>query len=202
MAKLFPEELKTAKQRFPKALADKKNVGPAQAFCSRLLGGNKKVSDLLFKPNIPIRPIYSCCTWFLTDTSETLRNIMLVCGRVAVLWQQHQSQSVSTMKISEFLTWTHPAIDDKLTDDSLKWECVLARRSLFRIILMFSAGTFKTWRLPTSSKCIFISTLVSFPSWMAKNLLKLKQSRLTVVSLVWTICKELRVHKNGHHYLK
>jgi hypothetical protein len=146
MAKHFPDELKMAKERFPKALADKKDVGRAEAFCSKFLGGNEKVTDLLFEPNIPIRPIYSCCTWFLTDTSETLRNIMLVCGRVDVLWQKHQSQLVSSMKISEFLRSTHTTIDEKLTDDSLKWEYVLACRLQlqFRIILMLSAGTFKT----------------------------------------------------------
>jgi hypothetical protein len=88
MAKHYPDELKMAKERFPKALTDKtKNVGRAAAFFNKLLDDhrNENPKDILFEPNIPIRPIYSCCTWFLTDTGETLRNIMLVCGRVAVL---------------------------------------------------------------------------------------------------------------------
>jgi hypothetical protein len=131
MAKQYPDELKMAKERFPKALAEK-NVdvegclGRAKASFKKFLAGTEKVQDVLFEPNIPIRPVYSCCTWFLTDTSETLRNIMLVCGRVAVLWQQHQSKLDPSMKISLFLTSQHADIDDQLTDDSLQWECVLA----------------------------------------------------------------------------
>jgi len=137
MAKHYPDELKMAQARFPKALADKKNVEAesclerANASFNKWLAGTEKVQDVLFEPNIPIRPIYTCCTWFLTDTSETLRNIMLVCGRVAVLWQQHQSKLNPSMKISEFLTSAHAAIDDQLTDDSLQWECVVACSLLF-----------------------------------------------------------------------
>ena len=130
MAKHFPDELKIAKERYPKALADKNDAsGPVLIFCSNLLGLHEnKVSDVIFEPNIPIRPIYSCCAWFFTDTSEALRNIMLVCGRVDVLWQQHKYELVSSikiseflilsMKISEFLSSARTAIDEILLDDS------------------------------------------------------------------------------------
>jgi len=144
MAKHYPDEFKMAKERFPKALADKKKdesfFGRVKAFFKKLneldFGDKENEKDVIFEPNIPIRPIYSKCTWFFTDTSETLRNIMLVCGRVAVLWQQHQSQLdpskfSPSMKISEFLTSAHAAIDDQLTDDSLQWECVVACSLLF-----------------------------------------------------------------------
>jgi hypothetical protein len=81
---------------------------------------------------------------------------MLVCGRVDVLWQQHKSELVSSMKISEFLILSmkiseflssaRTAIDEILLDDSLKWGYVLARRPHWHRshVFMFSAGTFKT----------------------------------------------------------
>lgn len=109
------------------------------------------IRDMIYEPNIPIRPVYTCCTWFLTDSRDNLRNILLVCDRVAVLWQLHHSQlcqidsEIQNWKIKDFRNNADikKCIDRKLLDDSLIWEYVLLHCPLFLIILILSIGTFK-----------------------------------------------------------
>lgn len=128
--KYYPDEFKIANQLIPEGWAD------------------GDYGDFFLEPNIPIRPVYFCCTWFFTDSRETLKDIMLVCDRVVVLWQVHYSQLtpevLPTQKIRDFRSSKIAATDKKLLDDSLKWEYVLSHCPIFPIILNFSIGTFKT----------------------------------------------------------
>jgi hypothetical protein len=112
---------------------------------SRKLYPNFGEKPMLYEPNIPIRPVYSCCTWFFTDSRDNLRNILLVCDRVVVLWQLHHSQlcqidrEIQDWKIKDFRlnADVKKCIDPKLLDESLKWEYVLLHCPLFHIILIF-----------------------------------------------------------------
>ena len=49
-----------------------------------------------------------------------------------------------TEKIRDFRSSKIAATDKKLLDNSLKWEYVISHCPLFRIILIFPIGTFKT----------------------------------------------------------
>jgi hypothetical protein len=138
-----------ADHMFPSMNFMKRHYPDEYKIANQLYGGSWNImEEFVCEPNIPIRPVYCGCTWFLTDSRENLRNIMLVCDRVAVLWQVHYSQLtpevLPTEKIRDFRSSKIAASDQKLLDDSLKWEYVISHCSIFRIILIFPIGTFKT----------------------------------------------------------
>jgi hypothetical protein len=77
---------------------------------------------LFFEPFIPIRP--HVWYWFCFDTSTVLRNVIIVCDRVAVCVQKYELATNMNLTVAE---WRKQCRHEAILDSSLAWGYVAAQ---------------------------------------------------------------------------
>jgi hypothetical protein len=86
-------------------------------------GNHKPFEPCFFEPFIPIR-FHVRFYWFIFDTSTVLKNVILVCDRVAVYVRKYESDINMNLTVDEWrLTCRHESI----VDSSLAWKYVAAQ---------------------------------------------------------------------------
>ena len=80
-----------------------------------------------FEPVIPIRP-HVKWRWFFFDTSTVLRNVIIVCDRVAVYVQKYE-RAMDLTKIMKMTVkeWRATCRHESIVDQSLAWGYVSAQ---------------------------------------------------------------------------
>jgi hypothetical protein len=76
-----------------------------------------------FEPNIPIKP--NSWFWLFTDTSSVLKNVFIVCDRVAVHTGKSKNQPHMQMKIRDWRSNDASAQHAAIQDSSLAWGFVV-----------------------------------------------------------------------------
>jgi hypothetical protein len=79
----------------------------------------------VFEPFIPIRP--HVWYWFLFDTSTVLRNVIIVCDRVAVYVQKYERANNMDQTKMTVAEWRATCRHESIVDQSLAWGYVSAQ---------------------------------------------------------------------------